>query len=355
MKPQLNQILHPPLSPLLSPAFCDWFWRTYHVDPTGLIAHFDMTRGRGGDVQTWPDRENGNDLEQTAAGNQTSIITAQGKLCRHFDGSDFMAQSVYDTEQGNLTFVADGGSAEFRDDAQDFSDWETTSGNAVYCIVIVTDNGISWGYCGASNNGGQDIDVYTDKALTSRGWKQRTTPQATPDTPASYEIRKSAFNITGDFSLNVLLRLDDGQPAANNYIFAKHIGTGDQRAFVCYVAINGKVFFFISDDGTGMTKGKSTTAAVFPNNQTGWHLFGFSYDATAQTIDMYVNGSLIASTLNGVIPASIIDSSAFFELGSVNEGAALFFNGDIAAAPLFSRVLTDAEQANFARAFNLYG
>ena len=45
----------------------------------------------------------------------------------YFDGlNDVDSQHVYDDEQGNLSFVADGGSAEFRDDGQDFGDWATT-------------------------------------------------------------------------------------------------------------------------------------------------------------------------------------------------------------------------------------
>lgn len=98
---------------------------------------------------------------------------------------------VQDTSQGTLSYLGDGGSAEFRDEGQDFSEWQTEEGDASYKIVVTnSDASECWGYLGTANNDNKDIDVYREKDLSTRGWLgDTTTPYADGKTPSTYEVR----------------------------------------------------------------------------------------------------------------------------------------------------------------------
>jgi len=92
-----------------------------------------------------------------------------------------------DNEQGSLTYNPAANS--FQDEDQDFSDWETLAGNAVYEIVVTnTDASTCRGYLGASfttTNANDSIYVYTDLALSTAGWNGTTAAK----TPNSYIVR----------------------------------------------------------------------------------------------------------------------------------------------------------------------
>lgn len=88
-------------------------------------------------------------------------------------------QSV-DSEQGSLTYPD---SETFDDDGQDFADWETTSGNASYALVVINSDGsITWGFLGAETT--TTVDVYTDLALTVAGFNGAGSGK----TPSSYHV-----------------------------------------------------------------------------------------------------------------------------------------------------------------------
>lgn len=215
-----------------------------------------------------------------------------------YDGlDDFLKQKVYDTtEQGNLTFVADGGSAEFRDDGQDFGDWATTpAATAAYMLVVTSDNGVSWGYMGADNNSGQDIDIYSDKGLTTRGWKGRTTPQATPDTPASYEVWNTLTQITGALTMGAWVKLTSS--AFGDGILSKR--SGGFVAYSLYLADNGVRFY--------LSGGCYRTPSVTIND--GNYHFVVAVFVPSLNCDIFTDGVLTNGILTGAIPAALRDMS----------------------------------------------
>jgi len=95
-----------------------------------------------------------------------------------FDDQDPVARLGWDPDgwyddenQGNLTYVGDGGAGEFRDDGQDFDDWDIAAvpGSATHYVVITNDDAtVCLGFLGINNNGGQDIDVYSDSGCTTQ-------------------------------------------------------------------------------------------------------------------------------------------------------------------------------------------
>jgi len=171
----------------------DWTIRT--KDNTNLVGEWSLGYEDYNGTTVYGLGES-DDLTAVFAPTLTTGHNGGANQALSFNGTNqYLVQKVYDTQIGTLTFVADGVNAEFRDSSQDFSDWETTLGNASHMLVVTSNNGVSWSYCGASNNSGTDIDCYSDKSLTTRGWKTRETPDANGDIAASYEIRKTDFQL----------------------------------------------------------------------------------------------------------------------------------------------------------------
>jgi len=111
-------------------------------------------------------------------------VIARCAWFRHSDKKYAFDTTILDQHQGNLSY----GTNNFTDDGQDFSEWETTSGDAVYEIEITNDDdSITWGFAGASSNSGQTIAVYQDYALTTAGFNGA---DPTDKTPSVYEITK---------------------------------------------------------------------------------------------------------------------------------------------------------------------
>ena len=106
-------------------------------------------------------------------------------------GYVFTANSKYvtvaseiDTNQGTLSYLAT--PDRFSDTGQDFSDYETLSGDAKYSIRITNDDGtFTWAYLGAASGSNQIIAAYQDQSLSTAGWND-TNPSG--KTPQSYAI-----------------------------------------------------------------------------------------------------------------------------------------------------------------------
>lgn len=91
-----------------------------------------------------------------------------------------------DSEQGNLTYNPVANS--FQDDGQDFSEWETLAGAAVYAVAVENDDGTrAWGFMGASftsTNANDSIYVYVDVEMVTAGWNGETSEK----TPSTYTV-----------------------------------------------------------------------------------------------------------------------------------------------------------------------
>jgi hypothetical protein len=76
----------------------------------------------------------------------------------------------------------------FSDTGQDFSDWQTLAGDALYRIQVAnSDNTTSWGYLGPVSVANERINVYTvpDWGASSRGWNGE---EPAGKTPVAYEV-----------------------------------------------------------------------------------------------------------------------------------------------------------------------
>ena len=72
-----------------------------------------------------------------------------------------------------------------------------------------------------------------------------------------------------------------------------------------------------------------------------WYYVAGVYDATAQTLDIYVNGVLDNGPLRGTIPSSQLNSPVNVNIGRRSGG--LYFNGIIDEMRVYNRALSQAE------------
>ena len=75
----------------------------------------------------------------------------------------------------------------------------------------------------------------------------------------------------------------------------------------------------------------------------GWYHVAGVYNASAQTLDIYVNGVLDNGTLKGTIPAAQINSAVNVNIGRRSGGSGYYFNGVIDDVRIYNRALSQAE------------
>lgn len=84
-----------------------------------------------------------------------------------------------------------------------------------------------------------------------------------------------------------------------------------------------------------------------------WYLVTGVYDASAQTLHMYVNGVLDDGALTGTVPTSLYNTSQNFAIGRKGNGG--YFNGYIDDARVYNRAITATEILNLYKSTGLIG
>ena len=74
-----------------------------------------------------------------------------------------------------------------------------------------------------------------------------------------------------------------------------------------------------------------------------WYHVAGVYNASARTLDIYVNGVLNNGTLSGTVPASQINSAVNVNIGRRSGGGGYYFNGVIDDVRIYNRALSQAE------------
>jgi hypothetical protein len=95
---------------------------------------------------------------------------------------------IEDQNQGAMAYDPDAGNS-FQDEDQDFDDWSTVAGDAVYMIVVTNDDATTCsGYLGndfTTTNANDSIHVYRDLARSDSGWLGDESGK----TPSSYIVQ----------------------------------------------------------------------------------------------------------------------------------------------------------------------
>ena len=220
-------------------------------------------------------------MDLTAKGGNVSVANFGDGAAKafSFDGTNYLEQETFDSEQGALSYQGnDTTTAEFRDEGQDFSDWETTSGNAAYMLVVTNgDATVSWGYMGAANNGAgtnDDIDMYQDITRSTRGWNG-TAPVAGGKTPSSYVVRDTKAQITGALTVAAWVKNPDVSDvavakwgAASDYSYLIYFVEDTPETHILSLAVFGGYLYagtgsggkiYRSSDGTAWAEVEDTT------------------------------------------------------------------------------------------------
>ena len=147
-----------------------------YILPTNFVKLF--TKNRSNDLY----------VQFSGSGNDNHV------LFRDFEDMDYNKNAhTYDTQQSTMTRNA----TTFVDIGQDFSDWETTSGNAAYKIQVTHTSGATeWAYLGeatTTTNTDDTIPVFSDLAMDSTGWN------GTSGTPSFYRIVNVSGQTTPDW------------------------------------------------------------------------------------------------------------------------------------------------------------
>ena len=152
------------------------------------------------------------------------------------------------------------------------------------------------------------------------------------------------FNLTGSFTYWEWLKPSDGQPAADQVLFAKGEYATPNYGYSLKLKTTGKLEAIVSSNGTTAT-GKITDSAIYADGvQTSFNMVAVAYDASAQTVTFYNNGSPVASSNlgGGGPPASIKDVYRKFTLGA-SSVPLLYYAGSKGGGGLMSRALSAAE------------
>jgi len=108
----------------------------------------------------------------------------------------------------------------------------------------------------------------------------------------------------------------------------------------------GKIVVTASNDGA-VNDNFITDAAVYADGaQASFSLIGFTYDASASNIDIYVSGAEVDSTEAGDVSTTIYDTADGFDIGRSADGN--YFTGNIAVVLVFNSVLTASEHQQIA-------
>ena len=153
----------------------------------------------------------------------------------------------------------------------------------------------------------------------------------------------AALDITLDQSIEVLFRPHVVNVSGQSLI-GKFLGTGSQRSYLLDLQ-SDEIQYRVSDDGAFNATYETTDAANLETNT--WYYLVVVYDASAQTIVFYLDGTLLASTTTGTIPTSVFAGTSNVTIGAQDTTGGGEFNGDIRLARVWNRALSSSEITDF--------
>lgn len=151
----------------------------------------------------------------------------------------------------------------------------------------------------------------------------------------AYRNAGADFNITG--SLTIMAWVNFETTTGDSTIVSKWEESGNKRSHL--FRYNGtSLQFYISTDGSDAN---SKAVAWTPSTGT-WYHVAVVYNATAQTVDFYVNGSQQGTQQTGAQSAIYSNTTANLAIGgsNVTAGAQYLFDGLIDEVKVFNAVLT---------------
>jgi alpha-tubulin suppressor-like RCC1 family protein len=145
------------------------------------------------------------------------------------------------------------------------------------------------------------------------------------------------FQITGSMTIAAWVKMETN--AEIKHIVSKQGSTPDYGWRLATAGSNDNFVMGVTSDGVAMTDRESV---VLPVMGTWYHVVGV-YNATAQTLDIYINGVLNNGTLTGTVPASQFNSAQNVNIGRRLTAPNRYFDGDIDDVRIYDRPLSASE------------
>ncbi len=154
------------------------------------------------------------------------------------------------------------------------------------------------------------------------------------------EIYKTDLAITGDMTVLMWVKPDDGQPGTAETLMNKSTQS-NVDGFRFSIAATGKVEF------REQSNVELTDSAVWANGAaSAFNQVGFVYDTSGPSVVIYDDGSVAASsTTVGAISSALLDVANAMLVGAF-AAPQRFFNGQIGVVMIFNRALSAAEIQN---------
>jgi hypothetical protein len=149
------------------------------------------------------------------------------------------------------------------------------------------------------------------------------------------QIPDSVINTAGSFSVSAWVKLNS---LTGNQTFASMWG-GSVSPFYLQLTSGHFAFVLRNSDSTGSTASTATSTTV-PATGTWYHLVG-SYDASAGTVSIYVNG-LLQSSASSVVPFAVT-GAAVLGAAEWNRVPVDMTSGGIDDVHFYNRTLSAAE------------
>lgn len=179
-----------------------------------------------------------------------------------------------------------------------------------------TVNGAAWNWEGSSFTGKPGI------ALSLPGTSGNYA--STPDTAGN--------SVTGDIDLRWKGSLDNWTtPATSFTLVGKRTATGNQRSYRLEINVSGRPILVLSQDGTTETTATASVATGIANGATKW--VRATWRASNGRVQFFLSDDGTTWTQLGADQtiglASIFDSTALVEVGSTNTGANNIWSGKV--------------------------
>jgi hypothetical protein len=152
----------------------------------------------------------------------------------------------------------------------------------------------------------------------------------------------ASLKLTGSMTLEAWV-LATGNPADDGQIIAKSDSYAPSVGWQLKTTPDTGVRTFgigVSPDGSAITQRYSKTVLAL---NTWYHVAGV-YNASAQTLDIYVNGVLDDGVLSGTVPGAQFDPNQNVTVGKRSGG--FYFKGMIDEVRVYNRALTQAQIQN---------
>jgi hypothetical protein len=156
---------------------------------------------------------------------------------------------------------------------------------------------------------------------------------------------QTGLDITGDLSVEAWINLESLPSGSNHVIASKWDDNGnDERSWIFYVSEAAGTYyisFYNSSTGGGGGDIANVYVTWTPSTATWYHL-AMAYDASAGTVDFYVNGSLQGTQQSGS-KTSLYNSAAPFQIGARNDPRTEYFDGLIDEVRVWDDIRTSGE------------